>query len=52
MRVRVRAGITVRTRTRRAVQYDFRNNSRTEQNEFGIDNNGENKSAIHKQLPW
>ena len=34
-----------------AVQYDFRCKSRTEQNEFGIDNISQNKCAIHKQLP-
>ena len=34
-----------------AVQYDFHCKSRTEQNEFGIDNIGQNKCAIHKQLP-
>ena len=39
----------MRTRSRPAVQYDFRNKSRTEQKEFGIDNNGQNKCAIEKQ---
>ena len=34
-----------------AIQYDFRCKSRTEQNEFGLDNIGHNKCAIHKQLP-
>ena len=34
-----------------AVQYEFLSKSRTEQNEFGIDNIGENKCAIQKQLP-
>ena len=33
-----------------AVQYEFLSKSRTEQNEYGIDNIGENKCAIHKQL--
>ena len=33
-----------------AVQYEFLSKSRTEQNEFGIDNIGKNKCAIHKQL--
>ena len=34
-----------------AVQYEFLSKSRTEQNEFGIDNIGKNKCAIHKELP-
>ena len=34
-----------------AVQSDFRCKSRTEQNKFGNDNIGQNKCAIHKQLP-
>ena len=33
------------------VQYDFRCKSRTEQKEFGIDNIGQNKFPVHKQLP-
>ena len=44
-------GITVKTRSRRTVQYDFRNKSPTKQSEFGIDNIGQNKCAVHKQLP-
>jgi len=35
-----------------AVQNDFLSKSRTEQNECGIDNIGQNKFAILKQLPW
>ena len=34
-----------------AVQYEFLSKSRTEQNEFGIDNICKNKCAIQKQLP-
>ena len=34
-----------------AVQYEFLSKSCTEQNEFGIDNIGQNKCEIHKQLP-
>ena len=34
-----------------AVQYDFRCKSHTEENEFGVDNIGQNKCKIHKQLP-
>ena len=34
-----------------AVQYEFLSKSRTEHNEFGIDNSGKNKCAIHKELP-
>ena len=34
-----------------AVQHEFLSKSRTEQNEFGIDNIGKNKCEIHKQLP-
>ena len=34
-----------------AVQYEFLIKSRTEQNEFGIDNISKNKCTIHKQLP-
>ena len=33
------------------VQYEFLSKSRTEQNEFGIDNIGQNKCSIQKQLP-
>ena len=33
------------------VQYDFRCKSRTEQNEFGIDNIGQHTCAILKHLP-
>ena len=32
------------------VQYEFLSKSRTEQNEFGIDNIGKNKCAIHNSL--
>ena len=34
-----------------AVQYEFLSKSRTEHNEFGIDNIGKSKCAIHKELP-
>ena len=33
-----------------AVHYEFLSKSRTEQNEFVIDNIGQNKCAIYKQL--
>ena len=34
-----------------AAQYEFLSKSRTEQNEFGIDNIGKSKWAIHRELP-
>ena len=34
-----------------AVLYDFRSESRSEQYEFGIVNIGQNRCAIHKQMP-